>query len=106
MKFLGKMRFMIILKVTKIQGFTLYLEDTFFETPMGCNEIDPPTAVLGLTQQSMIIKIYSLRIKNIELSSNKHKPGRFFLSFRNTSKLDLDKNVDAFTVQMFKYLSL
>ena len=97
---------MIILKVTKKQGFTLYLEDTFFEKPMGWDEIDPPTAVLGLTQQSMIIKIYSLRIKNIELSSNKHKPGRFSLSFRNISKLDLDKNVDAFTVQMFKYLSL
>ena len=33
MKFSGKMRLMIILKVTKSQGFTLSLEDTFFEKP-------------------------------------------------------------------------
>ena len=33
MKFLGKMRFKIILKVTKRQGFTLFLEDTFFKKP-------------------------------------------------------------------------
>ena len=32
---------MIILKVTKKQGFTLYLEDTFFEKPQG-GQIDPP----------------------------------------------------------------
>ena len=31
MKFSGKMRLMTILKVTKAQGFTLSLEDTFFE---------------------------------------------------------------------------
>ena len=33
MKFSGKMCLMIILKVTKNQGFTLSLEDTFFEKP-------------------------------------------------------------------------
>ena len=31
MKFSRKMRLMIILKVTRNQGFTLSLEDTFFE---------------------------------------------------------------------------
>ena len=43
MRFSGKMCLMIILKVTKSQGFTLSLEDTFFEPPA-------PThlAVLGL----------------------------------------------------------
>ena len=35
MKFSGKMCFEIILKVTKNQGFTLTLEDTFFEKPQG-----------------------------------------------------------------------
>ena len=35
MKFSGKMCFKIILKVTKNQGFTLSLEDTFFEKPGG-----------------------------------------------------------------------
>ena len=33
MTFSGKMWLMITLKVTKNQGFTLSLEDTFFETP-------------------------------------------------------------------------
>ena len=33
MKFSGKMCLKIILKVTKNQGFTLYLEDTFFKKP-------------------------------------------------------------------------
>ena len=35
MKFSGKMCFMIILKVTKNQGFTLSSEDTFFKKPQG-----------------------------------------------------------------------
>ena len=35
MKFSGKMCFKIILKVTKNQGSTLSLEDTFFEKPQG-----------------------------------------------------------------------
>ena len=39
MKFSGMMCIMIILKVTKNQGFTLSLDDTFLENP----------AVLGLS---------------------------------------------------------
>ena len=35
MKFSGKMCLMIILKVTKNHGFTLCLEETFFEKPQG-----------------------------------------------------------------------
>ena len=35
MKFSGKIWFMIILKVTKKQGFTLSSEDTFLEKPQG-----------------------------------------------------------------------
>ena len=35
MKFSGKMCFKIIFKVTKSQGFTLSLEDAFFEKPRG-----------------------------------------------------------------------
>ena len=53
MKFSVKMIFMIILKVTKDQGFTLSLEDTFFKKPQGGGgQIDPSSslspAVLGL----------------------------------------------------------
>ena len=52
MKFSEKMCLMIISKVTKKQGFTLSLEDTLFEKPVG-GQIDPlppspPPAVLGL----------------------------------------------------------
>ena len=48
MKFSVKMCLLIISKVTKNQGFTLYLEDTFFEKPHGGgDQIDSP-AVLGL----------------------------------------------------------
>ena len=54
MKFSGKMCLMIILKVTKKQGFTLSLEDTFFEKPQGGGgeggQIDPPPAVLVLSK--------------------------------------------------------
>ena len=46
MKFSGKMWLMIILKITKNQGFNLSLEDTVFEKPQG-GQIDPPF-VLGL----------------------------------------------------------
>ena len=51
MKFSGKMCLKIILKVTKNQGFTLSLEDAFFEKPLGAVKLTPlphPPAVLGL----------------------------------------------------------
>ena len=49
MKFSGKMCVKIILKVTKNEGFTLSLEDTFFEKPQGKGcQINSPPAVLGL----------------------------------------------------------
>ena len=41
MKFSGKMCFKIILKVTKNQGFTLSLEDTFFGKPQGGSNWPP-----------------------------------------------------------------
>ena len=41
MKFSGKMCLKIKLKVTKNQGFTLSLEDIFFEKPLG-SQTDPP----------------------------------------------------------------
>ena len=42
MKFSGTMCLMIILKFTKNQGFTLSVEDTFFEKPQEESQIDPP----------------------------------------------------------------
>ena len=56
MKFSEKMCLKIILKVTKNQGFTLSLEDTFFEKPQvggGVKLTPPPLAVLGLNKKIM-----------------------------------------------------
>ena len=49
MKFSRKVCLMIILKVSKNEGFIFSLEDTFFEKPQGgvCQN-DPPPAVIGL----------------------------------------------------------
>ena len=44
MKFSGKMCLKIILKVTKKQGFTLSLQDTFFETAEGRGGSNWPTS--------------------------------------------------------------
>ena len=41
MKFSENMCFEIILKVTKNQGFTFSLEDTFFKKPQEEGQIDP-----------------------------------------------------------------
>ena len=43
MKCSGKMQLMIILKVTKNQGFTLSLEDTFFGKPSRIVKLTPQT---------------------------------------------------------------
>ena len=66
MKFSRKMWLMIILKVTKNQGFTLYLEDSFLENQnggvMGSNRSSTPpatpcpTAFLGLILIIIFIK--------------------------------------------------
>ena len=52
MKFSRKILLMIILKVTKNQGFTLSLEDTFFKKPHGVGGggsiWPPPQAILRL----------------------------------------------------------
>ena len=59
MKFSGKMCLMIILKVTKNQGFTLSLEDIFFEKPQGGQiDLPPLPAVLGLKLCGYIIHLY------------------------------------------------
>ena len=56
MKFSGKMCLKIVLKVTKNQGFTLSLEDTFFEKPQGGGSNWPPSpAVLGLNSQFAVV---------------------------------------------------
>ena len=46
MKFSRKLLLLIIINITKEQGFILLLEDTFFKKPQGC-QIEP-SAILGL----------------------------------------------------------
>ena len=69
MKFLGKMRLMIILKVTKNRGFTLSLEDTFVEKPQGGCQIDapPPPAALGLNTFAGQITIYQISFEIFDI---------------------------------------
>ena len=54
MKFSGKMWLMIILKVTKNHGFTLSLEDKFFEKPQGV-KMTPPSSPYS---QLLCIKLF------------------------------------------------
>ena len=53
---------MIILKVTKNQGFTLSLEDTFFEKPQG-GQIDP---------QGLFINYVTLKLPFLNLPISHH----------------------------------
>ena len=64
MKFSGKLLLWIILKATKSHGFTLSLEDTFFEKPQEGRKKGSPysPAVLRLTY------IYSIR--SLEKATN------------------------------------
>ena len=50
------MYFKILLKVTKNQGFTLFIEDTVFEKTIGGVKLSPPSAVLGLIYWTAMLK--------------------------------------------------
>ena len=62
MQFSGKFCLKIILKVTKNQGFSLSLEDSFFEKPQEGVKLTPllppslPPAVLGLNGHNIFFK--------------------------------------------------
>ena len=62
MKFSGKICFNIILKVTKNQGSTLYIEDTFFKKPQaeggGGGQFEP-SGRLGLIKPLNLRKVYA-----------------------------------------------
>ena len=77
MKFSGKMWLMIILKVTKNQGFTISVEDTFFEKPQRGVKLTPfPPAVLGLNKsfgRIIFHKIYFAKHGISMMKGSKHK---------------------------------
>ena len=81
MKFSGKMWLMIVLKVTKNQGFTLSLENTFLEKPQGC-QIDPTSALLGLSA-----KYIQKRLDHAKQSSTD--------AFKSSSKRVIHKTAEA-----------
>ena len=56
MKYSGKMCFKIILKVTKKQGSTLSIEDTFFKKPQG-GSIYPPRQIRVREKQKEYVEI-------------------------------------------------
>ena len=73
MEFSGKMCFMIMLKVTKTQSFTLSLEDTFFEKPQRGGEgvkLTHPPAVLGLSPNKTVFSSKTLMCKSNSSSAN------------------------------------
>ena len=58
MQFSGKVRLMVILKVTKKQGFTLFFEDIFFgKTTIGGQL--PPTRPLAILELKRLLFINS-----------------------------------------------
>ena len=59
MKFSGKMCFKIILKVTKKQGSTLSLEDTFFKKPQEVGQFDPTPPTPSPGRFRLIYDIYN-----------------------------------------------
>ena len=97
MKFSGKMCLMIILKVTKNQGFTLCLEDTIFKKPQGGSNWPPP-AVLGLN---------SLPRKHLNSSQNSPEPffQILFLLFSNLPCPKIDDS-SCIAVLVLKLLQL
>ena len=66
MKFSGKLCCKIIFKVTKNQGFTLPLENTFLEKPQGC-QVDPPS-LFSVNALSPLIKSYTYLKEPVALS--------------------------------------
>ena len=56
MKFSGEMCFKIILKVTKSQGFTLSLEDTFFKKPQEGVKLTPPSRFRVKNSSQIIVR--------------------------------------------------
>ena len=61
MQFSGKVRLMVILKVTKKQGFTLFFEDIFLEKPQsGVNSpLPPPPLPLAILELKRLLFINS-----------------------------------------------
>ena len=65
---------MIKLKVIKSQGFTLSLEDTFFEKPQGGGkgggcQIEPPSSLLSVNLKCNLTKLTYFVLKQAKLCS-------------------------------------
>ena len=63
---------MIILKVKENQGFTLSLEDTFFEKPQGESNWPPPT-VLGLRNRKQRVLLNGKTSSGTDVNGGVHQ---------------------------------
>ena len=63
---------MIMLKVTKNQGFNLSLEETFYKKSQGGDQIDPP-AVLWLGKLNLQCQIHHLKFEEPDGNISKNQ---------------------------------
>ena len=70
MKFSGNMCFMIILKVTKNQGFTLSLEDKFFEKPQRGSDLPCPSCFRVNADLYFSDRLHLVEKGNLKLSES------------------------------------
>ena len=98
MKFSGKMCLMIILKVTKKQGFIIIIEDTFFEKPQGGVKLTAPSppppsppAVLGLN----VGRLWGMKVTyTTTVIFNGHK-------YQKTENIGLYAATGMYTISLF-----
>ena len=74
MKFSEKMCLMIILKVTKNQGFAISLEDIFFEKPQGRSNWHPLPTILELKK---LFSCFLIALGEIIFENPEKNPGKF-----------------------------
>ena len=102
MKFSEKMGFIIILNVTKNRGFTLSLEDTFFEKQQG-GQIDPPS-ILWVKHQG--INFTKPRLMTSSRAQSSSEIRSFFLKEYGKKSLLWQEMTNHFSLQQQYYNSL
>ena len=85
----GKIFLKIILKIIKNEGFTIFLEDTFFEKPLEEIKLTPPSSRFRVTD------IYNKRLDNIdELSNTTHYGDLKFIISSSSKETDFSELKD------------
>ena len=103
MKFSGKAWLMIILKVTKKQGFTLSLEDVFFEKPQGRRgrgQIEPTSRFMVNGFQGLLPGSFTRLWKS---RSKYCVPSFIILTFYSTSTFYIIDDIPPLSFQFFVF---